>query len=146
MTAISNTSKPANPRWSPDKDIITIDEESGIPIWMQLRNRLVYLVVSGTFPPGMKLPTVRDLSSSLKVNYNTVSKVYRDIEKDGYVITRRGKARSWPRSNSNGYEAQDAKAAVVMLIDKFLEQCKELGLSEADAAAAVAKRAGGMFV
>jgi len=35
---------------------------------------------------------------------------------------------------------------VDMLIDKFLEQCKELGLSEADAAAAVAKRAGGMFV
>ena len=110
-----------------DKSLITIDEESGVPIWMQLRNRLVYLVVSGTFPAGAKLPTVRDLSSTLQVNYNTVSKVYRDIEKDGY-------------------EAADAKAAIDLLIDKFFEQCKELGLNEADAAEAVAKRAGGMFV
>ena len=127
MTAISNTRQTGESALVADKGLITIDEESGIPIWMQL-------------------PTVRDLSSSLKVNYNTVSKVYRDIEKDGYIITRRGKGTFVAEINSNGYEAQDAKAAVDMLIDKFLEQCKELGLSEADAAAAVAKRAGGMFV
>ena len=124
MTAISNTRQSGESALVADKGLITIDEESGIPIWMQLRNRLVYLVVSGAFPPGMKLPTVRDLSSSLKVNYNTVSKVYRDIEKDGYVITRRGKGTFVAEINSNGYEAQDAKAAVDMLIDKFLEQCK----------------------
>ncbi len=129
-----------------DKSLITIDEESGVPIWMQLRNRLVYLVVSGTFPAGAKLPTVRDLSSTLQVNYNTVSKVYRDIEKDGYVITRRGKGTFVAEINSDGYEAADAKAAIDLLIDKFFEQCKELGLNEADAAEAVAKRAGGMFV
>ena len=129
-----------------DKTLITIDESSGVPLWMQLRNRLVYLVVSGTFSPGTKLPTVRDLSTTLKVNYNTVSKVYRDIEKDGYVITRRGKGTFVAEINSAGYEAQDVKTAVDMLIDKFLEQCKELGLSEADAAEAVANRAGGMFV
>ena len=113
---------------------------------MQLRNRLVYLVVSGAFPAGAKLPTVRDLSSTLQVNYNTVSKVYRDIEKDGYVITRRGKGTFVAEINSDGYEAADAKAAIDLLIDKFFEQCKELGLNEADAAEAVAKRAGGMFV
>ena len=107
---------------------------------------LSQMIRSGLLPVGTKLPTVRDLSSSLKVNYNTVSKVYRDIEKDGYVITRRGKGTFVAEINSSGYEAQDAKAAVDMLIDKFLEQCKELGLSETDAAAAVAKRAGGMFV
>ena len=80
------------------------------------------------------------------MNYNTVSKVYRDIEKDGYVITRRGKGTFVAEINSDGYEAADAKAAIDLLIDKFFEQCKELGLNEADAAEAVAKRAGGMFV
>lgn len=129
-----------------DKKLITLDENSGVPIWMQLRNRLVYLVVSGTVAPGAKLPTVRDLSSTLNVNYNTVSKVYRDIEKDGYVITKRGKGTFVAEINSNGFEAADAIAAIDLLVDKFLEQAKELGLSEADAAEAVAKRAGGMFV
>ena len=129
-----------------DKNLITLDENSGVPIWMQLRNRLVYLVVSGTVSPGSKLPTVRDLSSFLSVNYNTVSKVYRDIEKDGYVITRRGKGTFVAEVNSEGFEAADAKAAIDLLVDTFLEQAKELGLSESDAAAAVANRAGGMFV
>ncbi len=146
MASIANIQQTGESAQVADKNLITIDESSGVPLWMQLRNRLVYLVVSGTFPPGMKLPTVRDLSSTLKVNYNTVSKVYRDIEKDGYVITRRGKGTFVAEINSDGYEAQDAKAAVDLLIDKFLEQCKELGLSETDAAEAVAKRAGGMFV
>ena len=96
--------------------------------------------------PGSKLPTVRDLSSFLSVNYNTVSKVYRDIEKDGYVITRRGKGTFVAEVNSEGFQAADAKAAIDLLVDTFLEQAKELGLSESDAAAAVAHRAGGMFV
>ena len=89
---------------------------------------------------------MRDLSSFLSVNYNTVSKVYRDIEKDGYVITRRGKGTFVVEVNSEGFQAADAKAAIDLLVDTFLEQAKELGLSESDAAAAVAHRAGGMFV
>ena len=68
------------------------------------------------------------------------------MEDAGLVERARGKGTFVAEINSSGYEAQDAKAAVDMLIDKFLEQCKELGLSEADAAEAVAKRAGGMFV
>lgn len=144
-----NPAVKTNTAFSPtivDKNLITLDENSGVPIWMQLRNRLVYLVVSGTVAPGSKLPTVRDLSSFLSVNYNTVSKVYRDIEKDGYVITRRGKGTFVAEVNSEGFQAADAKAAIDLLVDTFLEQAKELGLSESDAAAAVAHRAGGMFV
>ena len=41
MTAISNTRQTGESVLVADKDLITIDEESGIPIWMQLRNRLV---------------------------------------------------------------------------------------------------------
>ena len=110
-----NPAVKANTAFSPtmvDKNLITLDENSGVPIWMQLRNRLVYLVVSGTVAPGSKLPTVRDLSSFLSVNYNTVSKVYRDIEKDGYVITRRGKGTFVAEVNSEGFQAADAKAAI----------------------------------
>ena len=129
-----------------DKGLITIDEASGVPIWMQLRNRLVFLVVSGAFPPGTQLPTIRELAAFLNVNYNTVSKVYRDIEKDGYVITRRGKGTSVAEVNSLGYEARDGKAAADLLVDKYFEDCKGLGLSEVDAASLVAERAGGVFV
>ena len=41
---------------------ITIDSDSGIPLWLQLRNRLIYLIASGRFQAGDKLPTVRELA------------------------------------------------------------------------------------
>lgn len=129
-----------------DKTLITIDENSGVPLWMQLRNRLVYLVVSGAYPAGAQLPTVRELATMLNLNYNTVSKVYRDIEKDGYVVTRRGKGTFVAEVNSQAYEVEEGRAAADMLVTSFFEQCKELGLSETDAASLVAERAGGMFI
>ena len=61
---------------------ITIDEDSGIPIWLQLRNRLIYLITSGHYAVGDKLPTVREMAVGLGINYNTVSKVYQDIERE----------------------------------------------------------------
>ena len=69
---------------------ITIDNDSGVPIWLQLRNRLIYLIDTGSFGVGDKLPTMRELAVNLGVNYNTISKVYRDIERDGYITSVRG--------------------------------------------------------
>ena len=66
---------------------ITIDDDSGIPIWLQLRNRLIYLITSGFYDTGDKLPTVREMAVELGINYNTVSKVYQDIERDGYIVS-----------------------------------------------------------
>lgn len=68
----------------------SIDESSCIPIWIQIRRRIVFLIESGGFEEDQKLPSVRELSVDLGVNYNTVNKVYQDLERDGYTKTRRG--------------------------------------------------------
>ncbi|VEG98806.1 Uncharacterized HTH-type transcriptional regulator yurK [Slackia heliotrinireducens] len=129
-----------------DKSLIAIDESSGVPLWIQLRNRLVFLIVSGTFLPGQQLPTVRELCAELNVNYNTVSKVYKDIEKDGYVITRRGKGTFVAELDLRDASQQEGIAAANLLVDKFLDEMKELGLTASDAASLVAERVGGRFV
>lgn len=67
-----------------------IDEESVAPIWIQIRRRIIYLIESGQFAENTKIPSVRELSVDLGVNYNTVNKVYQDLERDGYTKTRRG--------------------------------------------------------
>ena len=41
--------------------------------------------------PGDTLPTVRELAIQLGVNYNTIHKVYQDLERDGYIFTKRGR-------------------------------------------------------
>ena len=39
-----------------------IDHSSGLPVWIQIKNRIAYLIGSGAFVPGDRLPTVRALS------------------------------------------------------------------------------------
>ena len=71
-------------------DIFQIDESSGVPIWIQIRKRLIYLIGSGHFKSSEGLPSVREMSVRFGVNYNTINKVYQDLERDGYIYTKRG--------------------------------------------------------
>ena len=72
--------------------LFEIDESSGLPVWVQLRNRFVYLIKTGHYQPGDQLPSVRTLAAEAAINYNTVSKVYINLEHDGYVESVRGKS------------------------------------------------------
>lgn len=105
---------------------IVINENSGIPIWLQLRSKLIYLISSGNFKCGDQLPTVRELAVDLGINYNTVSKVYQDIERDGYITTKRGKGTfviENQRIDENGDEHNYRN-----LFEEFIRQCDELGI------------------
>jgi GntR family transcriptional regulator len=75
----------------PQMKSFQIDENSGIPVWIQVRKRLIYAIATHQFPPGEQLPTVRELAVQLGINYNTVNKVYQDLERDGYIVTKRGR-------------------------------------------------------
>ena len=111
-------------------DSIYIDADSGIPLWLQLRNRLVYLIASGKYQPGDKLPTVRELAVELGVNYNTVMKVYQDIERDGYVVSKRGRGTFVTDRNMDPDDVVMDMAR--SLADEFIRQCRELGMPRND--------------
>ena len=76
-------------------DDLHINEKSGVPVWVQIRNHLLFLIKSERIKPGDVLPTVRELAARLGVNYNTVHKVYQDLEADGLMST----ARNWNSPN-----------------------------------------------
>jgi GntR family transcriptional regulator len=117
---------------------IAIDNESGVPIWFQLRNRLIYLITSGHFSYGDKLPTVRSLAVTLGINFNTVSKVYQDIERDGYIVSRQGAG----TFVSDEFRKRDGAALseIDSLIDDFVRQCLDLGIPKEDITDEVRKR------
>ena len=56
-----------------------------------MRDGLRRLIVSGSLPLGEKLPSVRELSTQLTINPNTIQKAYRDLESEGYIYTVTGK-------------------------------------------------------
>ncbi|MDR2197225.1 MAG: GntR family transcriptional regulator [Coriobacteriales bacterium] len=104
-----------------------IDNESGIPVWIQVRRRLVYLIVSGHYGPGEQLPTVRELAVQLDINYNTVSKVYQDLERDGFIVTRRGRGTFVTEFDDLMLRELDNK--VELLADELVREGLDFGMT-----------------
>ena len=106
---------------------IQLDDNGTVPLWLQLRNRLVYLISSGQIAIGTKLPTVRELAVDLQIHYNTVSKVYQDLEKDGYITSKRGRG----TFVDSAYLANRNAAAnpAESLTDQYIQECSQLGLN-----------------
>jgi GntR family transcriptional regulator len=68
----------------------SIDPKSAVPIYRQIMDQISRSVAAGILAPGDQLPSVRELAARLLVNPNTVARVYRDLERDGLLETRRG--------------------------------------------------------
>jgi GntR family transcriptional regulator len=70
--------------------IVAIDPADRTPIYAQLERGLRAAIAAGRLEAGDQLPTVRQLAVDLRVNANTVARVYTDLERAGVLETRRG--------------------------------------------------------
>ncbi len=60
-----------------------------VPIYSQLIDQIQVGIVSGAFPPGERLPSVRDLATEAGVNPNTMQRALAELERDGLVYSQR---------------------------------------------------------
>jgi GntR family transcriptional regulator len=67
-----------------------LDPKSGVPFYRQIIDQIRYGVATGYLNVGEQLPTVRSLAVDLKVNLNTVSKAYRELEIQNILETQQG--------------------------------------------------------
>src|SRR5919109_2128706 len=70
--------------------VVSIDPRDKTPIYAQLERGLRAAIASSRLRPGDQLPTVRQLAVALRVNANTVARVYAELERAGVLETRRG--------------------------------------------------------
>lgn len=105
----------------------TIDEDGVTPIWLQIRNRLLYLMTSGKLEEGDQLPSMRQLSVQLQVNLNTVSKVYQSLQQDGFIASKRGKGLYVADLSKANAAAVDFVGRA--LAEEFIWRCRSGGLS-----------------
>ena len=70
--------------------LISIDARDRTPIYAQLERGLRAAIAAGRLRLGDQLPTVRQLAVDLRINANTVARVYSDLERAGVLETRRG--------------------------------------------------------
>ena len=70
--------------------LVAIDARDRTPIYAQLERGLRAAIAAGRLRAGDRLPTVRELAVDLRVNANTVARVYSELERAGVLETRRG--------------------------------------------------------
>ena len=69
---------------------LRVDSKSHVPVHVQLEEQIKHLILTGGFKDGNRLPSIRALAGYLRVNRNTVARVFSDLEREGYVESRRG--------------------------------------------------------
>jgi GntR family transcriptional regulator len=65
--------------------------DTGVPIYIQLREQLLRAIGAGVLAPGDQLPTMRQVAVALKIDLNTVQRAYAELERDGVLATTRGR-------------------------------------------------------
>lgn len=112
----------------------TVDAESEVPPFEQVRTGIAERINSGDLPVGSKLPTVRALSAELGIAPNTVAKSYRELEQAGLIETR-GRAGTFVSAAGDRSAERAAEAAA-----EYARVARALGLDR-DQALAVARAA-----
>lgn len=107
--------------------MLKIDAGSAIPVYEQLKRQIKLGIVSGKYPTNHKMPSIRQLASRLKINPNTIAKVYRQLEGEKFLISKTGsgffvKMEREQMSNTR-------KILLVELADEFISKAIELGFT-----------------
>ena len=102
------------------------------PIWLQLSQQLARRILVGAYPPGSRLPSVRELAAEAGVNPNTMQRALAQLEQDGLAKADRTAGRLVTQDEAVLERARRAEAQGI--IQSFLEAMGELGYSPSQAA------------
>ena len=102
------------------------------PIWLQLTEQLTRRIITGTYPPGSRLPPVRELAAQAGVNPNTMQRALAQLEQDGLSFADRTARRLVTEDTSVLDSVRQAQARV--LIEQYYDAMAELGYSRTEAA------------
>ena len=71
--------------------MFSVDLRSRVPIYEQIKNQTMELILLGALKPHDQLPSIRELAHSLQLNVNTIKRAFQDMEADGVLYTLAGR-------------------------------------------------------
>jgi len=105
---------------------LRVEPGRGVPIYVQLMEQIRLAVAGGLLAAGEQLPPVRELAAQLAVNPNTVAKVYQELEREGVIVTRRGKG-TFVAAGSPQLEKKDRRKRLALAVERLLAEAYHLG-------------------
>jgi DNA-binding transcriptional regulator YhcF (GntR family) len=104
---------------------IRVNPESEIPLHRQLIEQIIVLISTGKWKPQASIPTVRQLARQKQIHYNTISRAYRDLVKQGWLMRSPGKALTVCSLDGRNSPVQDLDD----LIDVTIRMARDYGFS-----------------
>jgi GntR family transcriptional regulator len=125
--------------------VVSIDPQDPTPIYAQLERGLRAAIASGRLSPGDQLPTVRQLAVELRVNANTVARVYAELERSGVIETKRGVGSFIAAPASRAHPPREHDRRLRAFVTRMLADADAAGLTLDDVIGALrALRQGGV--
>lgn len=98
-----------------------------LPIYIQIMDYIKIRIITKEFKEGDKLPSVRELSTKLKVNPNTIQRSYHELEREDLVFTQRGMGTFITEDKETINKLQITMAS--NLVEEFIKDMKVLGFN-----------------
>ncbi|GAA0179765.1 GntR family transcriptional regulator [Clostridium sediminicola] len=111
--------------------MIKINSRSSRPIYEQIINGIKENILKGILEPGEKLPSVREMSSLITANPNTVSKAYKELERQKVIETIRGRG-TYVSSDYKPRLEEDRMKVLKEEIKKIIIEAHYMGIKKED--------------
>jgi len=100
------------------------------PIYRQLRDRMVGLIMEGAYLEGDAIPSVRAVSSEYQINHITVSKAYQELVDEGLVEKRRGLGMFVIEGARENISKAEREKFLTIELPQLLQRIAQLGISK----------------
>ncbi|MGB2907640.1 MAG: GntR family transcriptional regulator [Candidatus Aminicenantaceae bacterium] len=117
---------------------IQVDAKSALPVYEQVKRAIKLAILSGDLAEGDRLMSIRELALKLRINPNTIIKVYYQLEAGGFVYSRPG-AGYFVRLDPDRIK-RESRELFEQLTEEYISQAAELGYSLKKAAEEIARR------
>lgn len=117
--------------------ILSVDLESALPPFEQIRAQLMAMAASGVLPPGTRLPTIRQLSADLGLAPGTVSRAYRELDAAG-VISARGRHGTFI-AQPPALTASERASRLALAAANYAQAAAQLGAGQEETGRALAQ-------
>jgi GntR family transcriptional regulator len=108
---------------------IGIDFRSSEPIYLQIARQIEQLVAKGDLKLGDQLPTVRELATELRINFNTVSRAYKVLDGARIISTQRGRGTYiWEEPSKEGIQLL-RQEGLKGLLQRCIDDAYKMGFS-----------------
>lgn len=113
-----------------------LSQADGRPMYLQIMEQIEQRIAVGDWPPGTKLPSIRELAAAIRVSVITVKRAYLELERSGAIVTQQGKG-SWV--NEGGDPDRLQQEELERTLERAADLARAMGLSAAELEARLAR-------